>query len=292
MVGALQLGLTPQGDGLDAAGILTAAAEGRVDLLVLLGADPLADVPDAELARRALAGARTVIAVDTFLTDSAAAADVVLAAAAYGEKSGTTTNLEGRVTTIGKIVSVAGTSRPDWMIAAELAELLDLHDVADELSSVDGITDAIAATVPAYAGATRAALRDAPDGVLAVPEADAASFPAPSARAPDRISYDYRLVVARTLYDKAVGTTRSPSLAPLIGDAAAHIHPLDLERVGVAAGTEVRLVAPRGTVVLPLVPDAGVPRGSIAAPYNAHGTSIGEIIDIAAPAVDVRVERL
>ena len=101
VVGALQLGLTPNDDGLDAAGILTAAAEGRVDLLVLLGADPLADVPDADLARRALAGARRMIAVDTFLTDSAAAADVVLAAAAFGEKSGTTTNLEGRVTTVG-----------------------------------------------------------------------------------------------------------------------------------------------------------------------------------------------
>ena len=45
VVGALQLGLTPHDDGLDAAGILTAAAEGRVDLLVLLGADPLADCP-------------------------------------------------------------------------------------------------------------------------------------------------------------------------------------------------------------------------------------------------------
>ena len=52
-----------------------------------------------------------MIAVDTFLTDSAAAADVVLAAAAFGEKSGTTTNLEGRVTTVGQKVSVAGHRR-------------------------------------------------------------------------------------------------------------------------------------------------------------------------------------
>ena len=68
VVGATQLGLTPQDGGLDAAGILTAAADGRVDLLVLLGADPLDDFPDADLARRALAGARRVISVDTFLT--------------------------------------------------------------------------------------------------------------------------------------------------------------------------------------------------------------------------------
>ena len=117
VVGALQLGLAPKDDGLDGAGILAAAAEGRIDLLVLLGADPIADCPDADLARRALAGARRVLAVDTFLTESSAAADVVLAAAAFGEKSGTTTNLEGRVTTVGRKVSVAGTARPDWMIA-------------------------------------------------------------------------------------------------------------------------------------------------------------------------------
>ncbi len=179
VVGALQLGLAPVADGstdaalgLDSVGILTAAAEGRIDLLVLLGADPIGDCPDADLARRALAGARRIIAVDTFLTDSSQQADVVLAAAAFGEQDGTTTNLEGRVTTVAKKVTVHGTARPDWMIAAELAERLDRMDVADQLSSVEAITEKIAATVPAYAGVTRAALAASRDGVLAVPPAD------------------------------------------------------------------------------------------------------------------------
>ena len=70
----------------------------RSTCLVLLGADPLTDCPDADLARRGVAGAAVVIAVDTFLTDSSQLADVVLPAAAFGEKAGTTTNLEGRVT--------------------------------------------------------------------------------------------------------------------------------------------------------------------------------------------------
>ncbi len=61
---------------------------------------PLADFPDTDLARRMMAGARRIIAIDTFLTKSSSPADVVLAAAAYGEKSGTTTNIEGRVTTL------------------------------------------------------------------------------------------------------------------------------------------------------------------------------------------------
>jgi NADH-quinone oxidoreductase subunit G len=292
VVGALQLGLAPQPGGLDAAGILAAAADGKVDLLVLLGADPLGDFPDTDLARRALAGARRVIAVDTFLTESAAAADVVLAAAAFGEKGGTTTNLEGRVTTIGQKISVAGTARPDWMIAVELAELLDHVDVADRLASVDAITDEIAAHVAAYAPVTRAALRTAKDGVLAVPAPDAEALREPVARATDRVSYDYRLVLTRKLYDGAVMTAHSPSLAPLVAPAAAHLNPLDLDRLGVGAGDEVRVVAAKGTVVLPIAADERVPRGSLQVPFNVPGTSIGDILDAAAPAIDVRVERL
>src|SRR5690606_4748616 len=61
-------GQVPTEVGLDATGILTAAAEGRIDALVLLGADPLSDFPDADLAARALAGARSIIALDRFVT--------------------------------------------------------------------------------------------------------------------------------------------------------------------------------------------------------------------------------
>ena len=53
---AWPLAARPSG-GLDAAGILEAAADGRIDCLVLLGADPLADFPDRDLAGAALAGA-------------------------------------------------------------------------------------------------------------------------------------------------------------------------------------------------------------------------------------------
>jgi NADH-quinone oxidoreductase subunit G len=101
----------PAEDGLDAQGILRAAAEGQIDTLILVGADPLADFPDRTLAERALAGARTVIAVDTFLSDSSRRADVVLAAAGFGEVAGTTTNIEGRVTTLDQAVTPPGRVR-------------------------------------------------------------------------------------------------------------------------------------------------------------------------------------
>ena len=102
---------TLQSRGMDTAAMLTATAEGRLHVLILLGADPLSDFPDRDLARRALTSVGSVIAVDTFLTDSSRHATVVLAAAGYGEKPGSTTNLEGRITHVGQKVVARGTSR-------------------------------------------------------------------------------------------------------------------------------------------------------------------------------------
>ena len=122
--GALAAGLTPGEGGVDTSGILQAAADGGVSALVLLGADPLADFPDAGLARRGLAGAGVVIAVDTHLTASSRSAHLLLPAAAFAEKAGTTTNLEGRVTALGQKVTAPGSARADWIIAADLAAAL------------------------------------------------------------------------------------------------------------------------------------------------------------------------
>jgi NADH-quinone oxidoreductase subunit G len=170
----------PAEPGLDAAGILGAAADGRIDVLVLLGADPLADFPDADLAARGLAGARTVIAVDTFANPSNAQADVVLAAAAFTEVDGTTTNLEGRVTTVGRKVTPPGTARPDWMIAAELAFRLgadmDIEDIGDVWAELGELS-------VAHQGITLADLALERDGLLAG-RADAGSSAAAPADEP------------------------------------------------------------------------------------------------------------
>jgi NADH-quinone oxidoreductase subunit G len=159
-------GGVPEASGLDAAGILAAAATGRIQALVLLGADPVADFPDHQVAREALAGAGFVIAVDTFLTASSRQADVVLPAAAYAERPGTTTNLEGRVTRLGQKIVPAGVAWPDWMIATELAARLG-HDPG--FTELDGIWDEIERLAPSHAGITRSVLSDRRnrDGVVA-----------------------------------------------------------------------------------------------------------------------------
>jgi NADH-quinone oxidoreductase subunit G len=168
----------PAERGLDTRGILEAAAAGEVATLVLLGAD-LDDFPDRDLARRGLAGAGTVIAVDLFLTETSAQADVVFPAAGFAECDGTTTNLEGRVSTVAQAVTPPGTARSDWMIAAELAFRLG-HDLG--LESVEDIWEEVEQLAPSHRGVTPAILRSAlgQDGLvlpLDDPEALRASMP-------------------------------------------------------------------------------------------------------------------
>jgi NADH-quinone oxidoreductase subunit G len=145
----------PMEPGHDAYGILRGAAEGKIDTLILLGADPVCDFPDRGLAERALAGARTVIACDLFLTESVRQADVVLPAAGYAEVNGTTTNLEGRVTSVTQKVTPPGTARSDWTIAAELARRLG-YDLG--LESTEQIWNELAEVIPAYAAVADTAL--------------------------------------------------------------------------------------------------------------------------------------
>jgi len=288
VVGALQLGMRPGPGGLDSRGILRAAAEGRIECLVLVGSDPLSDFPDTELARRALAGVRRLIAVDTFLNASSKLADLVLAASAFGEKSGTTTNVEGRVSTLFQKVTPRGTTRPDWMIALNLADALG---TSFGWASVGDVTASIAATVPWYSHVTPEAVAATREGVLSgVPSGIDPVEVVSSAAA--RNSYDFRLVVSRKLYDAAVGTAMSPVLAPLAPGAAAYMHPLDIERAGAVAGADVRLTSPKASIVMRAVPDASVVRGTVWVPFNQPGGSIGELIDCDAPVTDVRVTNL
>ncbi|HLF41192.1 MAG TPA: molybdopterin-dependent oxidoreductase, partial [Acidimicrobiia bacterium] len=144
-------------------GILRAAADGKITALVLLGADPASDFPDRDLARRALEKVPFVVAVDAFPTASSARADVVLPVAIFGEKRGSSTNLEGRVLRLARKVTPPGTAMEDWRIAVELALRFD---VDFDLEAVDEVTDEICRLAPAYAGCDAATLRRAADGVV------------------------------------------------------------------------------------------------------------------------------
>jgi predicted molibdopterin-dependent oxidoreductase YjgC len=121
--------------GKDTRAILEAAAAGEIDTLLLIGADPITDFPDADLAQRALDSKVFSIVVELFPTESALRADVVLPSAAYAERDGTFTNLERRLQKLERLMTPPGAARDPWKICASLAEVMghdwSWHDLDD-----------------------------------------------------------------------------------------------------------------------------------------------------------------
>ena len=285
--GAVTAGLTPRDDRGDTTSMLARAAAGEVECLVLLGSDPVSDVPDADLVRRAFASVKHVIAIDTFITESSRRAEVFLPAAAYAEKVGTTTNCEGRVSDVAQKITAAGTARPDWMIAAELALEVGL-DLG--FTSYSELHDKMTASVAAFAPAADAKAVRREGIVVAHPAA--VRIAATSRTAAPRLNHHFRLVVSRVLYDSAVTTAKSPSLAGLSRDAAIHLHSADAGRLGVREGSEVRVSANDAAIVLPVVYDDAIHRGVAFVPFNQNGSDVRNLIRHDVPVTDAVIEAI
>ena len=298
----------PEHTGADAAGIMAAAAAGNIDVLVLVGADPLADFPDADLARRAVRGAGTVVAVDVFPTASVAEADVVLPAVTFGERTGTHVNIEGRATAVTRQVTPPAQCRRDWEIAAELAMTLG-SDLG--ISSPEAAWAELAALSPLHAGAGWDDVRAHLDGVLlpvasggngtstpSDPGAGSGAMPArlalddvslPAAAVVPFDRYSYRLVADRRLFDRGTGVANCPSLASFARPATLRLNPRDLERLGSGPEATLSISSPAGAVTVDATPDDRVPPSVAALAFNSGGADPRELIDIDAPVCEIRV---
>ena len=115
----------PDKAGLDARGMLAAAANGKLRALYVVGANPVktfaADVKDRRLGKLDL-----LVVQDLFLTETAQLADIVLPAASAYEKNGTMTNTAGEVQLVRKGGDVMGT-RTDYDILRILSYQLAQH---------------------------------------------------------------------------------------------------------------------------------------------------------------------
>ena len=278
----------PTSKGLNTTEMLRAAASGDLDTLILIGADPLSDFPDRNLAAEAIQKVKTLIAVDTFVTDSVAQADVVLPATAYGEQGGTTTNIEGRISRLTQKITSPGSTRDDWMIATELAWRLggDL-----DLGSKEEIWREIERVAPSHSDVTleRVESSEAHEGILVQRSSIELDLPAPAAP-PVADGYGLRLVSGRKLWDAATATTYSPSLQPLAEAPTLRVHPNDLQRLGISSGADVRVISTRSTEIITAIADENIERGTAMLPFNQPGGGANRFIDADAMVNDIRIE--
>ena len=138
--------------GRDTRAIAEGLAAGELAALYLLHCDPLRDLPDAELWERALAGASSVIAHASFLTEGIREhANVVFPAEVYAEKEGTIVHPDGRLQRLRPAIARSGEVRAEWRVLAELALRMGLDlDVLSGSMASQQLFDA----VPFYAGLT------------------------------------------------------------------------------------------------------------------------------------------
>ena len=111
------------GPGLKAVDLFRAVHDGRVKFLWVMATNPAVSMPDAGFVREALAKCETVIVSDVLAdTDTARFAHVRLPALAWGEKDGTVTNSERRISRQRALFEAPGEARADWAIIADLAQ--------------------------------------------------------------------------------------------------------------------------------------------------------------------------
>jgi NADH-quinone oxidoreductase subunit G len=139
----------PEKPGMDARGMLAAAAKGQLHALYVVGANPVKTFgvsPSDRLGKLDL-----LIVQDLFLTETAKLADIVLPAAAAYEKNGTMTNSAGEVQLVRKGGDVMGT-RTDFDILRILSFQLAQHGLgqAIRLRAPEAAFDEIRQAVAGY----------------------------------------------------------------------------------------------------------------------------------------------
>ena len=111
--------------GLKAVELFDAIHDGRIKAVWIMATNPVVSLPDADKVKEALRRCKLVVVSDCVSqTDTNACAHVLLPAAAWGEKDGTVTNSDRRISRQRAFLRLPGDARPDWWIITQVARRL------------------------------------------------------------------------------------------------------------------------------------------------------------------------
>ncbi len=274
----------PAAPGKTAVEMFEAAADGQIQALWIACTNPAQSMPDQATVRAALERAEFVVLQEAFATTATARfADVLLPATTWGEKDGTVTNSERRISRVRAAVPAPGQARPDWRIARDVARRLEarwrpgrpslfLYESPEAVWNehrestrgrdldITGLSYALLESQgpqswPLPEGATIGRARLYEDGRFATADGRARFFDTPFVplAEPRDARHPFSLLSGR-LRDQWHGTSRTGTLGRLFGHApepGVDLHPQDMARLGVAEGELVHLTSRRGSIVLP-----------------------------------------
>ncbi|MEQ8289069.1 MAG: molybdopterin-dependent oxidoreductase [Gammaproteobacteria bacterium] len=116
-------------EGLKAVDLFHNVREGKIKALWIMATNPAVSIPNAGAVDEAMKKCDFVVVSDcTRQTDTTRYADVLLPAQAWGEKSGTVTNSERRISRQRSFLPAAGDAMPDWWIICKVAERMGFKD--------------------------------------------------------------------------------------------------------------------------------------------------------------------
>ncbi len=279
----------PEKPGKTAVDMFQAAADGEIKALWIACTNPAQSMPDQATVRRALERAELVIVQESFATPvTCDYADLLLPATTWGEKTGTVTNSERRVSRVRPAVPAPGEARHDWAIAVEFARRLENllgsprpslfpYSLADPAAGVEALwnehrestrgrdlditgmsyamLDAAPQQWPLKEGEAAGKVRLYEDGIF--PTADGrARFVntvyKPVAE-PRESRYPFSLTTGR-LRDQWHGMSRTGTLGRLFGHAAepaVQMNAQDMARRMLKDGDLVQVTSRRGSIVVP-----------------------------------------
>ena len=275
----------PSKPGKTAVEMFQAAAGGEIKALWIACTNPAQSMPDQATVRRALQRAEFVVVQEAFATAATCDfADLLLPATTWGEKEGTVTNSERRISRVRAAVPASGEARHDWRIAVDVARRLEAqlrpgqptlfpyetpeaiwneHRESTRGRDLDitGLSYAILEqrgpqSWPLREGEASGQARLYEDGVF--PTADGkAKFAAlryqPTAEVRES-RFPFSLTTGR-LRDHWHGMTRTGTIGRLFGhvaEPAVQMNPQDMERRGLKDGELVHVTSKRGSIVLPV----------------------------------------
>ncbi|MFH1738302.1 MAG: NADH-quinone oxidoreductase subunit NuoG [bacterium] len=261
-------GLVPiESPGKNTHQILRAAAEGSVKSLFIVGEDLLARYPDRALVKEALDKAEFVVVADTFVHETARAADVFLPIATFCESEGTYSNIAGQVQMAKRaLVPLSGSATPLRLIQV-LARRLGSEW---ESLSPSGVFEILAEKVGPYQGMTWETLHehdltsktDVESSIIGSECGDYFAFEI----ARPQPSKDGHLWLQRgaLLFDRGGDAGRTPALVKRSDPCQARLSPGDVEKFGISAAEPIVVESPGERVTIPFIVDEDIPTGSIA----------------------------
>ncbi|MGJ7521571.1 nitrate reductase [Variovorax sp. LT1P1] len=280
----------PATQGKTAIEMFQAAADGEIRALWIACTNPAQSMPDQATVRRALERCEFVVVQEAFATTATCTyADLLLPATTWGEKIGTVTNSERRISRVRPAVPAPGATRHDWSAVADFAQrleavlpsrsaaplfpyALDTEAGAEAIWNehrestrgrdldITGLSWAMLEArgpqqwpLPEGQSTGRARLYE--DGVFPTPDGrarfyDVAYQPVAEVREP---RYPFSLNTGR-LRDQWHGMSRTGTLGRLFGHApepVVQMHPEDMARREIRDGELVQVASKRGAIVLP-----------------------------------------